>query len=271
MVRAVSPDGRASSIPATLSITILEPYWRTWWFISLEAALSVLIAYGLYRYRLAQLLALERVRTRIAADLHDDIGSSLSQVAILSEVVRRRIGNSDPEINTPLARIGEISRDVVDSMSDIVWAINPEKDKLFFLAQRVRDFADDLFAADDIHFQLRVPDRDSNLSIGADMRRQVFLVIKECIHNIVRHAKCTRVEIDVRVESKRLVVEVRDNGVGFDPSAAVNGHGLASMRDRVRRLGGKIDIAVGDRGTGVTLVVPLVIPVNPDQGPHETT
>jgi signal transduction histidine kinase len=93
-----------------------------------------------YRYRLAQLLAVERIRSRIAIDLHDDIGSSLSQMAILSEVVRRRIGDSDAEIDVPLSRIGVISRELVDSMSDIVWAINPAKDKLYFLTQRMRDF-----------------------------------------------------------------------------------------------------------------------------------
>jgi signal transduction histidine kinase len=268
LVRAVSAEGKSSPLPATLSITVLEPFWRTWWFISLEAVMVSLLVYGLHRYRLAQLLALERIRTRIAADLHDDIGSSLSQVAILSEVVRRRIGESDPEIVGHLTRIGEISRNLVDSMGDIVWAINPAKDKLFYLAQRIRDFADDVFAAGDIQLQFRAPERDHNLAIGADTRRQVFLILKECVHNIVRHAKCTRVDIDIRVEGKRLVVEVHDDGVGFEPSAAVNGHGLASMRNRARRLGGKITFAARDQGTAVTLDVPLATSVH-DQNPHE--
>ena len=265
LVRAVSSEGKSSPLPATLSITVLDPFWRTWWFISLEATMVGLVVYVIYRYRLAQLLALERIRTRIAADLHDDIGSSLSQVAILSEVVRRRIDESDPEINAPLTRIGEISRDLVDSMGDIVWAINPTKDKLYYLAQRIRDFADDVFAADDVHFQFRAPDRDHNPAIGADTRRQVFLILKECIHNIIRHAKCTRVDIEIRIEGKRLLVEVHDNGVGFEPCTAVNGHGLASMQDRARRLGGKITFAARDHGTAVTLDVPLATSGQPSE------
>jgi signal transduction histidine kinase len=153
-------------------------------------------------------------------------------------------------------------------MGDIVWAINPAKDKLYYLAQRIRDFADDVFAAGDIQLQFRAPERDHHLAIGSDTRRQVFLILKECVHNIARHAKCTRVDIDIRVEGKRLVVEVHDGGVGFEPSAAVNGHGLASMRDRARRLGGKITFAARDQGTAVTLDVPLATSVH-DQNPHE--
>jgi ligand-binding sensor domain-containing protein/signal transduction histidine kinase len=257
LVRAVSPDGRASSRPASLSIIINKPFWRQWWFISLEAAIAALVVYGVSRYRLVQLLAVERIRTRIATDLHDDIGSSLSQVAILSEVVRQRVGESDPEINASLTRIAEVSRELVDSMSDIVWAINPAKDRLYYLAQRMREFASDVFMAAGIHFQFHGSDREHDLAIGAEMRRQVFLIFKECIHNIIRHANCTQVELELRAGGDCLVVQVRDDGVGFEPSATVHGHGLASMRDRARRLEGKIDIAADDRGTVVTLQVPL--------------
>jgi signal transduction histidine kinase len=219
------------------------------------------------------LLALERIRTRIATDLHDDIGSSLSQVAILSEVVRRRIGESDPEINGPLSRIGVISRELVDSMSDIVWAINPAKDKLYFLAQRMREFASDVFMARGIQFDFRASNREYELVIGAEVRRQVFLIFKECVHNVIRHANCTHVEIEVRVGGGGLVVEVRDNGMGFEPLDATDGHGLASMRDRARQLEGTIDVAADDGGTAVTLDVPLVKPAQatrrPYQGPPE--
>jgi signal transduction histidine kinase len=193
--------------------------------------------YGFYSYRVSQLLAVERIRTRIATDLHDDIGSSLSQVAILSEVVRRRIGESDPEINGPLSRIANISRELVDSMSDIVWAINPAKDKLYYLAQRMREFASDVLIARDIHFEFRASQPEHELGIGAEARRQVFLIFKERVHNVARH--------------------LRDNGSGFEPLAATKGHGIASVRDRAQRLGGRIDVAVNDRGTAVTLEVPF--------------
>jgi signal transduction histidine kinase len=101
----------------------------------------------LYRYRIRQLLELERVRIRIATDLHDDIGASLSQIAILSEVVHQQLDGSDPRVTEPLAKISSASRELVDSISDIVWAINPRRDRLRDLLQRMRRFASDIFHA----------------------------------------------------------------------------------------------------------------------------
>jgi signal transduction histidine kinase len=257
LVRAVGADGRQSSQPAVLSFALLKPFWRRWWFIGLEAMTFAFVVFGLSRYRFVQLLAVERIRSRIATDLHDDIGSSLSRVAILSEVVRKRVGEADPEINAPLASIAEISRELIDSMGEIVWAINPAKDNLYFLTQRMREFASDVLMARDVQFEFRASNREHEFRIGADMRRQVLLIFKECVHNVVRHANCTRVEIDVRLEREGLVLQVRDNGIGIEPSMAVNGHGLASMRDRAQRVGGRIEFAAADQGTLMTLSVPL--------------
>jgi signal transduction histidine kinase len=262
-VRALNVGGATSPQPASVIFTILSPVWQRWWFVSAAVAALGMLIYAVYRYRLAHLVALERIRTRIATDLHDDIGSSLSQVAILSEVVQRQIRESDPEIHARLSRIGGVSRELVDSMSDIVWSINPAKDNLYFLTQRMREFASDVFMARDTHFEFRTSNREHEPRIGAEARRQVFLIFKECVHNIIRHANCTHVGIEVRVEGDRLVVQVRDNGTGFEPTAAVNGHGLASMRDRALRLGGKIAVVSEDRGTVVTLDVPLAKPRQP--------
>lgn len=256
-VRALNSQGATSPQPASVAFTILSPVWRRWWFLSGAAVAVGLLIYALYRYRLAQLLAVERVRTRIATDLHDDIGSGLSQVAILSEVVRRHVGESNPEINARLSRIGVISRELVDSMSDIVWSINPAKDKLYFLTQRMREFAGDVLMAGDVQFEFRASNQEYEIRIGAEMRRQVFLIFKECVHNVIRHANCTRVEIDVCVEGDLLFLQMRDNGVGFEPATAANGHGLAGMRERAQRLAAKIEVTSGDQGTAVKLEIPL--------------
>jgi signal transduction histidine kinase/ligand-binding sensor domain-containing protein len=256
LVRAVTSDGRASSQPAIVAFTVLAPVWQRWWFIGLEAALAIMIVWGLYHYRVEKLLEVERIRTRIASDLHDDIGSSLSQVAILSEVVRQRIGQNDAQIDRPLSRIATISRELVDSMSDIVWAINPDKDRLYFLTQRMREFSSDVLMARGIQFHFGTSSPEQ-ISVGAEMRRQVFLIFKECIHNIIRHANCTQVEIELLVEKERLIVHVRDNGAGFEPCTPVSGHGLRSMRHRAETLGGRFDVAANGQGTCVTLEVPL--------------
>ena len=254
-VRALNVDGAISSRPASVAFLVLSPVWQRWWFLCGAGMMLGLLMYALYRYRLAQVLAVERIRTRIATDLHDDIGSSLSQVAILSELVQRQVG--DPEVNAPLSRIGVISRELVDSMSDIVWSINPAKDKIYFLTQRMREFANDVFLSRDIQFDFQTLGCEHAVGVVGDVRHQVFLIFKECVHNIIRHASCTQVEIDIRVERETLVLRVRDNGVGFEPNGAANGHGLDSMRQRAQRVGGRIVVVTNGHGSEVKLEVPV--------------
>ena len=258
LARAVTADGLASPSPATIGFTILPPIWRQWWFIALAGAMLAVIAYSLYRYRVAQLIELERVRTRIATDLHDDIGSALSQIAILSEVARKHLGQADAKASTPLRRIAHLSRESVDAMSDIVWAINPLSDRLSDLTHRMRYFANEVLPARDIEFRFRALDAEQDYKIDAETRRQVFLIFKESITNIVRHSASTEVDIEFSNDRTGLVLIVRDNGCGFDPAAVGPGHGLASLRRRAGTLGGHLEVESSQgHGTVVTLKTPL--------------
>jgi ligand-binding sensor domain-containing protein/two-component sensor histidine kinase len=257
MVRAVTADGMISPTPATITFTILPPIWRRWWFITLGVILTGLVGAVIIRNRVAQLIELERVRTRIAADLHDDIGSGLSRIAILSEVARHQVSVEAP-VGAPLSVIASASRDLVDSMSDIVWAINPNKDHLSDLVQRMRRFASDLFTARQIEFTFSAPGEEQALKIGADLRRQVFLIFKEAVNNITRHSVCTEAQIELRIESRSVMVTVADNGAGFDPAETSEGQGLASMQARAQRIGGELQIISSQgKGTMVRLKVPL--------------
>jgi signal transduction histidine kinase len=257
MVQAVTVDGTISPGPATIRFTILRPIWQRWWFVTLALILTGLVGAAIIRSRVARLIELERVRTRIAADLHDDIGSALSRIAILSEVARRQ-GNVEAAVGEPLEVIAGASRDLVDSMSDIVWAINPNKDHLRDLMQRMRRFASDLFTARQIEFTFDAPGEEQALKIGADLRRQVFLIFKEAVNNIARHSGCTKAQIEMRIENRWLTVKVADNGPGFDSSGAGEGQGLVSMQARAKELGGKLEIfSNNETGTTVLLKVPL--------------
>jgi len=257
LVRAVSTEGLASQSPAIVAFTILPPMWQRWWFIALAATLIGLLAYSLFRYRVTRLIELERVRTRIATDLHDDIGSSLSQVSVLSEVVRRRVG-SEPSVSEPLSMIADLSRDLVDSMNDIVWAINPRRDHLSDLTHRIRRFASDVFTARDIEFNFSAPEAQHDIRLGADMRREVFLIFKESVNNMVRHSGCTEANIEFLIESGWLELKIRDNGKGFEPDHDGDGNGLVSMRQRTARIGGTLDISSNNgKGTVVRLRAPI--------------
>jgi ligand-binding sensor domain-containing protein/signal transduction histidine kinase len=257
LVRALNVNGVPSPTPASLQLTVLPPIWQRWWFVSFAVLALLLLIYTAHRYRVARLLELERVRTRIATDLHDDIGSSLSQIVILSELVRQQAGTRLEHAAAPLSRITHVSRELVDSMSDIVWAINPKKDHLGDLAQRMRRFSGDLLASRGIELRFRVGGAGER-RLMAEVRREVFLIFKESINNMARHSGCTEVDIDFEVSRDWLYLRLSDNGAGFDPDRSAAGAGLASMAERARRIGGQLDLDSGPgHGTTVTLRIPL--------------
>jgi len=213
---------------------------------------------ALQRSREERLRELEQVRKRIATDLHDDIGSSLTQISIMSEVVQQRIGPDASPFTEPLSLIATSSRELVDAMSDIVWAINPQRDHLSDLIHRMRRFANDTLAPCNIELQFRAPGDEVDTQVGANVRREVFLIFKEGVNNIAKHARCTKVDVEMRFEKDKLALRIEDNGAGFDANGDGDGHGLMSMTDRARGLGGTLVIdSLSGRGTTITLDVPL--------------
>jgi signal transduction histidine kinase len=211
-----------------------------------------------HRQRVGRLVELERVRTRIATDLHDDIGANLSLIAMLSEVARGFLKNDDRRMKDWFSTIATTSRDTVDAMSDIVWAVNPKRDQLSDLTQRMRRFAEDILGARDIALNFRAPELERDLKVGADLRREVFLIFKETINNTVRHSQCTASEVELKVARGWLVLQMSDNGRGFDLKGTSEGNGLASMRQRAQKLGGTLDVSSPNgQGTSVTLRAPL--------------
>jgi len=212
---------------------------------------------ALRRSREERLSELERVRKRIATDLHDDIGSSLTRISLLGEVVRQQAGDSRA-LADPLESIANLSRELVDSMGDIVWAINPTKDHLSDLSQRMRHFASDVFTARQIEFSFRTPDAGRDIRVGANVRRELFLIFKEAVNNVVRHSGCSRAELELRAEPDSLVLTVSDDGHGFDTGRASHGHGLHSMRERAEGLGGRFQLlSTAAGGTLLTLAIPI--------------
>jgi len=256
-VRAIASNGVVTPTPAHATFTILPPLWRRWWVLGLEALALAAGVYAAHRYRTQHLLALERVRMRIATDLHDDVGSGLSQIAILGEVARLDASGEHGREES-LARISSIARELVDSMSDIVWSISPRKDRLHDLSERMREVAGDLLVPRSVRFELVPLGARDSVKLSPDLRRQVFLIFKECVHNVARHSGSTQARIEFGVEDKRLVLRVSDNGCGLDEGQDGHGHGLEGMRERARSLGGQIEfLSSPEGGLTVTLHVPL--------------
>jgi len=293
-VRALSLNGQMSPSPATIDFRILPPLWRRWWFLSTLAFVTLAGLAAFDRYRVARMKELtvaldearelsrqlersreerfrelEQVRARIATDLHDDVGSSLTRISLLTEVVRRQMAEETPVTST-LSLVAQLARELVDSMGDLVWAINPVKDHLSDLTQRMRHFASDVFTARQIDLQFSAPDQEHDIRVGANVRRELFLMYKEAVNNIVRHAMCSKVEIEFRADADRLWLRLRDNGQGFDVARAGDGNGLASLRERTHVLGGTLDIvSQPGAGTTVILTVPAVPRAPNRRAPHE--
>ena len=255
LVRAVTTDGVASATPAVVSFTVLPPFWRTWWFLSMLMLAAGIAAYALHRRRIAGIIELGRIRSRIATDLHDDLGANLTRIAILSEVAKKRIAAGDGE--DKLSAIATIARESVSAMSDIVWAISPERDALHEVVGKMRHCAEEAFEGRETAVRFDVPDQLQSASLGINVRRDVYLIFKEAINNAARHSRCASVMVVFRASRHELQLDVADDGIGFDAAAGGGGTGLASMRRRAERLGATLVImSRPGGGTRLTLTMP---------------
>ena len=259
LVRALNTDGEVSAQPAFVTFTILRPIWQRWWFVTLAALGLGAAFYGFYQYRLTKLLEIERTRTRIATDLHDDIGASLSRIAMLSEVVKRQNGIKNRNSTERLTQIAENARDIVDSMSDIVWSIDPRDDSLSSVLTRVRSFAADTLGEHGVKWSLETEPELAHIHLTSEQRRGLYLILKEAVINIARHATCRSAGVRISVSDKYLVAEIVDDGIGFPNEAngtSRGGHGLENMQKRAVELGGELEIDASGNGTRLLLVLP---------------
>lgn len=254
LIEARTIDGAVSESPATLSFTIVPPVWQRRWFVGLALALAAGAGYGFHRARLRRLLEITRIRDRIAADLHDDLGANLTKIAVLGEVARRQATPADGALSSMAA----IARESVANMSDIVWAIDPGRDTLEDLVRKMRQHASETFALGDVELVFDAPPRLDPRHLGIELRHDLFLLFKEAINNAARHAQARRVEVRFEVSGSTAVLRICDDGVGMDPARTPDGHGLGSMRRRAARMGGRLEIASAPgAGTRIAATVPL--------------
>ena len=255
-VRAITPDG-LSGEPATLRFSILQPFWRTWWF-QLACALAIAaLAYWMHTRRLQQQLAIERVRSHIAMDLHDDIGAGLSRISVIGEALKSRLRESDDEVERMLNDIGDSSRRLVADMGDIVWSLNPRHDRIAELASRLRSFGTDVLEMRGVAWSVDSPDEELHQSVPLAARRQIYLVFKEGIHNIAKHSNAKSANLRLWFQDGYVCGELTDDGSG---TAALTGrgNGIPSMRARVKQLSGSIEISSSaGKGTSIRVKVPI--------------
>jgi signal transduction histidine kinase len=197
----------------------------------------------------------DRVRLRIAGDLHDDIGSGLTQISLYSELAGRA---SEREAREWMGKVGALARDLVDRMQDIVWAIKPDDGAWESLELRMKDYAASLLAPTELAFRMEGEEVHEGVELSPDERQHVLLLFKEALHNAVRHSEGTSVQVRWRLTRHELWLRICDDGRGFRASAPRRGHGLRGMERRARELGGTMTLTTApDEGTCIEFEVPL--------------
>jgi len=250
-VKGANSDGVWNEIPprGTLRVTITPLYWQTWWFRLTVGGGILLLAYVFFRLRLAKAVALERLRVRIASDLHDDIGATLTKISLHSDLIQDGAGS--PEALASLRKIGAMSRELVTTMSDIVWSIDARNDTAGNLIDHMRDFANSVCSPRQIEVQSETGGIDPNKKLPADVRQNLYLIFKEAVHNAAKYAEASQLFIKLQNLNGVFKMRIADDGKGFG-TPRQSGHGLRNMQMRATRLGAKLDVRMEN---GVTVVL----------------
>ena len=257
---------RPDLVSAPLRIRIESPLWLRWWFLPMLFLYGLLlmgvIFYFLYRYRLRQFMLLHTVRETIARDLHDDMGSYLSSISVLSQSVVNLAQTDPPKAHALVQKIGETARQVMDSMGDIIWSVNPDNDSMNQIVLRMRDVGADLLEEQDVVFTLDIDENLLSTHLPLEHRRDFFLIYKEALNNTAKYAQASHVWVHLQRKDAALLLTIQDDGIGFDTHQqlvrhhSIGGNGLKNMTLRAEKMGGTLTIvSAPGQGTTVTLQI----------------
>jgi signal transduction histidine kinase len=259
-----------SETAVVVSVTLRPPFWRTTWFlVLLLLATTVLTAFvarkiNSLRYTrkiraLEQQNAVEKERLRIAKDMHDDLGASLTRISILSELAKKQEGHSQ-KVQQVISQISEISGGVVDDMSEIIWALNPRNDTLDSFTAYIRQYASSYLESAGLEVRFLFPGSVPAILMSSELRRNLFLIVKEALHNVVKHAGAKNVHLELLFSEPVLRINLADDGQGFsDEKVQGTGNGLQNMRKRAEEIGGRFDME-SKPGFGTTIHLTVTMP-----------
>jgi signal transduction histidine kinase len=268
-VIARNSDGVWNDAGAAMSIILLPHLWQTWWFRFLGISAVMGLVAGTARQvtrrkmqRKLELLeqknAIEKERLRIAQDIHDDLGGSLTQIALLGELAIGTLANPG-QAAKHLTKITDSARLNVRALDEIVWAVHPGNDTLNSLVLYLWQFAEEFFGASGVRCRVDAPPNIPSYPLSSDLRHNIFLAVKEVFNNTLKHARASEVRMHITMTHSDFIIAIADNGKGF-PLATLNGsgNGLANMKRRIEEMGGKMTLSsVVGRGTRVEFILPL--------------
>jgi ligand-binding sensor domain-containing protein/two-component sensor histidine kinase len=257
-VKCISPDGVESKNITSFNIHIDQPLYLQWWFILLALLLAGAIIYYIYLLRRRRKNERELIRNRIARDLHDDMGSTLSTINILSSMAKTKMTDDPRKTSEYISKISDSSQRMMEAMDDIVWSIRPDNDSMQKITARMREFATGILEAKDIELDFKVDEKVNDLKLNMEARRDFFLIFKEAVNNVAKYSHAEKCSIHISFHQHRLLLDVQDNGVGFDVNNADSGNGLSNMQKRAEALKGRMTVqSKPGEGTQVTLNMPV--------------
>lgn len=266
-IRATNTPGVWSPNEATLKIRVIPPVWKRWWFYLLCALVIAASIYALYRYRVNEILKRQAMRNKIASDLHDNIGSTLSSISVYSQVaeIQSRKQNT-VALDDVLQKIGNASTEMISEMNDIVWAIKPGNDTMEKMTARMESYAKPLLAAKNISFTFNFSNDLDKASLEMSKRKNVYLIFKEAINNALKYSGCTHLDVTITHSRSQLQMIITDNGKGFNMAEIVKrnpgnmgGNGLKNMEMRALEMKGQLNISSAP-GQGTTIKLDCPIP-----------
>ncbi|HMH22825.1 MAG TPA: two-component regulator propeller domain-containing protein [Puia sp.] len=264
-LKAVSPFGVWSEME--YAFTVLPPWWFTWWAYALYGCMAGAIWYIFYRYSVRRIkrrqaaeidiivAAQEDERKRISRDLHDDIGARLTNMNILSALGQQKAGEA-AEMSGYLKRISSEVQTSVEALDDIVWSIDTQNDSVQEATARMRRYAADVLDGTAVGYAMHVDEAFLPAKLSTGVRRDLFLVFKEAINNIQKHARASEVKINIAASDNTLLMEISDNGRGFDTDQATHRNGLKNIQQRIQKWGGLLTVQ-SSPGKGTLLKIKL--------------
>ncbi|RYZ91781.1 MAG: hypothetical protein EOP47_30990, partial [Sphingobacteriaceae bacterium] len=254
LVKAANSNGDWKTIPIKLFIKISPPFYATWWFISLLALMFAAIIWWLVQWRIKRIREKFEMRNGIASDLHDEVGSALTSINILSSILPDAMEQQPAHAKEMLQQITNQSKTIQQNMSDIVWSIRPDNEKMENLLVRIREYAGQTLEPLEIDTIIDADENLVNKILPMHYRKDILLICKEAINNIARHSNASSAKILFSLEQKNVSISITDNGQWKGTNT---GTGTKTMRERANALGGKLSVKTGNGFTEVLLLLPL--------------
>ncbi len=276
-IRAVDVNNHAGKNILKLYFSIATPFYKQWWFLTFIALLFPGLIFWYYfnrrknvlhnqfekkllaeRSEFEKKLAVEKAGNRITADLHDDIGTNLSSINIYSTVARQLIETDTSKAREILIKLSEQSRNMLENLGEIIWSLKTGKEQFVNIESRIKNYVSDMLSVTHMHYTIEI-DPIVNEMKNTRLRKNTLLIVKESINNAVKYSRATEVFVKMRTENNQLVIEIMDNGIGFDKTVGLNGNGLGNMNKRTEELKGTFNLTSNQgKGTYIIVTIPLM-------------